>query len=218
MLLLAVDVETSGPCVKKNFMIELGAALVDLDLYDPADPTASVVARFGSYIKRPLGGEWDNKCLKEFWMNHKMVHPDKFKEVQTVIKNPETPTEDLVGYNFIAWLESQGCRGSRPFTLVTDNPAFDFVWLQRILPPGEPLLYLSGGYGSDPIDTNSFYAGFLGMPAGDPGSVSSRMRVNFKHIPRGTPHVAADDAAHMAMMLAHASKIMLSASSHAAAA
>ncbi len=209
--ILSVDFEAAGGCPKLNFATSVGLALIDVSRYTVRDPRASVVGLFTSHIRRPEGKIWDERCVRDFWSNPKMVDPKVYASTLQFVEDPNTPSVEKVGLDMVRWLGEMGCRATppavvvRPMSIASDNPAFDFMWWQELLPPGVTLPYLSGSYAWDPIDINSFYAGYLHLPVDSSASVSGIMAAELAHIPRGQAHDALDDAMHMGMGLAHVS-------------
>ncbi len=196
MFVVAVDVETSGPCPKSNFLIEIGLCCVDTSKYNPEQPTECVVSEFSSYVRKPVDREWQPQCVEQFWSKN----PELFDRARLTIKSPETPTQDEVGESCVAWIASLP-PGTK--ILVTDMAAFDFIWLQHLLPPGVTLLYLFGKYEMDPVDVTSFYSGLMRKPLGSTHSVSALTTDMFNRIPKGSAHRAVDDARYIALGAAH---------------
>ncbi len=196
MFVLAIDIEAAGGCPKENWATQLGAACIDLSKYDPTDPTKCLVSTFNSYIRCPEGRIWEERCVREFWAKHPEVY------AKTIEECAKAPSVAEVMISFLAWIDAL----PRPIVLATDCPAFDFIWLQELLPPGKKLLYLFGDYDTDPIDLHSYMQGFFHKGL-EVTSVRDLKRHLFQHL-SSMPHDAVKDAEIIAYKVAHVSSLL----------
>jgi len=149
--LLGIDVESTGGCLKTNFMPRFGAALVDIE-------TLETVQRFSTFVKPPTPAHtWEKRCLDEFW-----TKPDMMPKYQEILHNMNcvtTPTPDEAGVLFMEWINILvGKYGQDSMMVVSDTAGYDYAWLQSILPAGMSMLYLFGHY-VPTFAASNFYGG-----------------------------------------------------------
>lgn len=147
---LAIDVETSGQCLKRNFMPCLGAALIEVS-------SCTEKSRFLTYIQQPEDSEWEQRALDEFWLKPENIA--HHHEILKILKSSETPTREAAMAAFLSWVRSVCDQyGAENITCISDTAGFDYSWLSRYLPDGLSPNYLFGSY-QPWRDVSSFHMG-----------------------------------------------------------
>lgn len=197
--LLGLDVEASGMGLIRNFLIQIGLALVEVE-------TGKLVAQFQSYVRQPPGTDWEPRCVAEFWSKHPALFERARAEVQ------DAPPAGDVSQTLLDWVREH-VKDPEHTHLVVDTPGFDLAWLDVLL-GDRSHLYLFERDGKpmyqDVLDVSSWYLG-LGREC-DPGASSKKTSLRAlgeTHEPvLGVVHThsAADDAAHTATRAAWAMK------------
>jgi hypothetical protein len=140
--LLAIDVETSGMGLRSNFLIQIGAALIDYN-------TGTRVDGFSSYLQQPENTIWEPRCVEEFWSKHPVVWKTAQEGIATA-----SPSF-IVRQNFIDWV-TNACK-DRNVQIIFDTAGFDQAWMDYFL--GDvSCLYITGKY-RQPIDFSSYLCG-----------------------------------------------------------
>lgn len=114
--ILAIDVETTGSDLTKNAMIMLGATLMGLDKKE--------ITSFSNCLKIPKGRGINKVCKREFWDHHK----DLFNKIVKMSIKPG----DVMN-RFSKWLDQIDCKYGRAVVVVSNNPGFDFAWVNLYL-------------------------------------------------------------------------------------
>ncbi len=205
MLIVAIDFECAGACPKLHFATQFAAVCFDTAKYDgERDPAEFVVSTFSSYVAKPEGRVWEERCVREFWQKHPMVYAKTLLEIETA------PSLEKVGTDFVEWVKTL----PKPFVLATDCAAFDFVWLSYLLPPGVTVFMLSGvsesaprgAYDTDPIELHSYFQGVMQKPL-FASYTTEEKHAAFGHI-TPMPHDAAGDALVVAQKVASVSAMI----------
>lgn len=201
MRIFAIDLETSGQCTKTNFVIQIGACCIDDDKYWEGNPEACVVSRFSTYLPCPVGREWEPRCVEEFWSKH--------PETLARANNGVFEAKDDGVSRFLAWVKEHQDPDAAKNLLVSDNAAFDMVFLASVLPPGRSLLYLFGAYKNSPIDTHSFSLGVANRDVGmngcndaDAGALQN-LKTVFPAFKTNHDHDAGNDAVVVGLKFVH---------------
>ncbi len=103
---IVVDTEASGPCPMKGDVISIGAVVVEPGL----------ARGFRSPDMRPMFDAYNDGAYKSIDM--------------TRAEHLAAPASYDEGFAlFGAWIEGLGCPAAERITLVSDNPAFDWQWI-----------------------------------------------------------------------------------------
>ena len=206
MLIFAVDIEASGQHPKNNFATQVGMACIDVSKYDPLNVKECIVSTFSTYLRQPEGTEWEARCVSEFWKKNPIIYEET---TQGIVDAPENGIEQLLN-----WINEHKDANPENNVLITDNSAFDFVFLSKILENHcqRSLLYLFGAYENTPIDVSSFYLGLSKRNIHKNGTWSSLKSAcaslnttlpSFKEMLELTPHDAGSDALIIALNYTH---------------
>ncbi len=152
MRIFAVDIEASGQFPGENFVTQVGFCCVESNNYNPDDIRSSIVSTFSTYLPQPEGTNWEERSINEFWLKN----PKIYEETLAGIKNA-----GYEGINrLLSWIDEHKDPNPDQNLLITDNSAFDFIFLAKILENRHrSLLYLFGAYEQTPIDVSSYYLG-----------------------------------------------------------
>lgn len=203
MRIFAIDLEAAGQCPKENFVTQIGACCIDSSKYDPEEPLSCVVSKFSTYLRQPEGRVWEERCVKEFWEKH----PEQWEITKRGVLDAPA---DAVG-NFLKWVKENQDPDAAKNVLVCDNGAFDFAFLQSVLPPGRALLYLFGDYENSPIDSHSYSLGAAernvashadGCNRADKGALK-RLKTEFPKFGVEHDHDAGNDAVVVGLKFTH---------------
>lgn len=152
MRIFAVDIEASGQFPAENFVTQIGMCCVESTLFDPANVKASIVSTFSTYLPQPEGKGWEERSVNEFWLKNPVIYDETLAGIKTA------GNEGIV--RMLAWIDEHKDPNPEQNLLISDNSAFDFVFLSKVLEPyHRSLLYLFGAYEQTPIDVSSFYLG-----------------------------------------------------------
>lgn len=113
---LGMDVETTGQHLATNAMIAMAFSILDSD--------ANVVDEFKVCMLLPPGTGWEERCKREFWMQH--------SELLERISEQAIPPGDAMNY-FVIWLDDMDIKYGKNLTILTDNPQFDVAWVNLYL-------------------------------------------------------------------------------------
>jgi len=202
MRVFAIDLEATGQCTKTNFVTQIGACCIDSAKYDPLNTGACIVSRFSTYLQQPAGRGWEERCVSEFWAKH----PEQWEKTKRGVA--EAPADGVE--RFLAWIKETQDPDAAKNVLVCDNSAYDFVFLDSVLPPGRSLLYLFGDYENSPMDTHSYSLGVAernialgeGCNKADKGALA-RLNTVFPTFPVEHDHDAGNDAQVINLKFAH---------------
>jgi hypothetical protein len=111
---LAVDIEASGPSLKKNGIVSIGASILDA--------FSNEKDSFQINLSLPEGKEYEENCLNEFWLKNIQA----YNFVQTNATNPKIAMQEFV--NFI-----DNAERFENLKIVSDNPSFDIAWLNHYI-------------------------------------------------------------------------------------
>ncbi len=144
-LLVAIDIETSGPSVMRNDMVSFAAVAVRY-------PSGIEVASYEAYIL-PITGEirYNERTLNEFWLKN----PLAWESMLNGIKNKGVPASKAM-QGFVDWI-----RGLHVIPLIIfDTVGFDAGFINRYLEfsNAESIDYITGEY-IPCFDTSSYHRG-----------------------------------------------------------
>lgn len=110
---VAIDIETSGPYMRKNALLAFGVCVMRRD-------TGEVLMKKGYYLGVEQGTVYDPVTWESFWSKNL----DVLREIDAKAKTSSPAT---VMYQFAEDIDAFGT--SDNLTLVSDNPAYDIPWL-----------------------------------------------------------------------------------------
>ncbi len=103
---IIVDTEASGPCIMKGDVISIGAVVAEKDL----------ARGFRTPNMRPMFDEYNESAYKSIGMTRE--------------EHLAAPASYLEGFTlFMGWIDGLGCPVGERLTLISDNPAFDWQWV-----------------------------------------------------------------------------------------
>jgi hypothetical protein len=147
-MVLAIDIETSGPSLLKNGILSIGYCL--------GTTTGSVVHKKRIDVRLEPHHEFDPLCLAEFW------EKEGPKQVlHTIQQAPWSPAEAIRA--FVADLDAYDTQYR--LTVLSDNPAFDFYFLSyymEVYLGRKSLQYKHGLTYRSVVDSASLARGRLG--------------------------------------------------------
>lgn len=144
---LAFDIEATGQLADTHWPCQVGAAVLKLDARGN-----ETTLGFGSYIRKPASRTWEERCVREFWSKH----PELYKNA--LLSQTTAPDAAAVARSFVDWCK-EVLSDVDELVVVSDNVAFDTMWLNWLLNHiGVSAFYAFGGY-RDIVDTYSFYRG-----------------------------------------------------------
>jgi DNA polymerase III alpha subunit (gram-positive type) len=110
-VVIALDVETSGPNFTTNSLISIGVSVQDMEMNEIASFQRNLAIEEGRYF--------DERCLNDFWRKH----DEAFRFVTSNTSDPKVVMEDLSA--FVSDIETTypSC------VIVSDNPSFDIAWI-----------------------------------------------------------------------------------------
>ena len=168
MKLLVLDIETSGPHMLYNFIVSIGACVVDIK-------TEQVLVEhdFEIYLKQPADRCFDKQCFDEFW-NKPFKHGEKMTRLE---KSNERGTEIgmLMPHDAMYMFAHYVSRVFKTFKheevhIITDTAGFDIGWLNYYLNMYFPRnrlftsLETASGHYIAPRDMTSYNLGLLQRP------------------------------------------------------
>ena len=196
--ILALDVEASGMGLRSNFLVQMGLALISVEL-------GEVVRRFSSYVRQPAGTTWEPRCVDEFWAKH----PEAWERAKLALLT--APEESVVRERLLEWLAGMPA-GTR---LVTDTPGYDVAWLDYLLYDRSHMYLFTGKESGKPeyndvLDASSWCIGLAWKSDPDLSWKKCALRVAGDHDMTALPvfpgvehdHDAANDAAHTGLLVA----------------
>ncbi len=163
---IALDVETTGPCMTKHAMTEFGAVAIALEDHSER----RVLAHFEGHMKIPEGCKFEALCEKEFWDVHKP------EEKQRALACQAEPAD--VMHSFIDWVRTVKDRyangEARQVRFLCDAAYFDAGWISHYLTkyanhnPLHTFFSEPGKSRFKPvIDTNAFFRGVARIDLND---------------------------------------------------
>jgi inhibitor of KinA sporulation pathway (predicted exonuclease) len=184
--ILAVDVESAGKGIRANFLIQVGLALVDRS-------SKTILASFSSYVRKPIGCDWEKRCVDEFWSKH----PELWEQAK--IECETAPPLDIVA-GMVKDFIRKHVEDPEHTTLVYDTAGYDAAWFHYLLGDDDDH-YILGKY-RDSIDVSSFYLG-IARSTDSQGSSKAAVQValgfKFPEWPVQHTHRAEEDAAVIAL-------------------
>lgn len=159
--LLGIDVETSGPDMIRNFLVAIGACVVQVD----GNRVCDEEDKFLVYLQPPPGTGWDPVCLADFW-NSPRKSIDGKTQLQLLYESYAhhvtwSPKDAM--NRFASWLHAMSFKYPR-MVLITDTAGYDVAWLDYALQrfahqkPFPSLAYCTGAYRTI-RDVSSWYRG-----------------------------------------------------------
>lgn len=128
---IAVDVETSGPNLKKNFMPEFSASFLKIGQKTP-------IGTFYRLLKQPEGREWSQKTLAEFWNKPDAENNNIPPIIGFLEREQREEKVDLAEAMdaFVDWIrecqkEVEAAKGL--LLIITDTSGFDVKWIDYYL-------------------------------------------------------------------------------------
>lgn len=152
---LVIDVETSGPNPRYNFMMQFAFVLADLS-------TNRIICSYSDYMpysETVLGKKWDRDA-EAFWSSPRLVQM-KFKILDGMRQQRKTLSQ--VSIEISEWL-MRVHEMYKDITIFSDNPSFDIPWIHAYVKEGVFLNTLCGHY-KHVIDFKSWC---LGVSRTDP--------------------------------------------------
>ena len=152
--MLGIDVESTGQCMRTNFMPRFGAALVCIE-------SGATLEKFSTFVLPPTREHvWEPRCLSEFWLTPSVRprYDEILKALTTDAEN--TPTLEKAGENFVEWIQELCTRyGSDTMMIVSDTAGYDYAWLQTAMPAGTSLQYVFNNVYRPTMAVSNFYGG-----------------------------------------------------------
>ena len=157
VIIIAFDVEASGGDMLKNAEVELGAVA-----YAAADTgERRILGSFETLLSIPKDREWEEDCVKEFWLNPENNLKEKKEQIDACTVESETAMRAFV--DFVDTVRAKLAGGNRRrVRFVTDNAAFDGAWVSLYLAMfanHSPLHTFFDSRYAPLIDTNAFARG-----------------------------------------------------------
>ena len=115
IVVMAFDLETSGPNFVNNGILSIGVSVQTTDMKE--------IASFQRNLKLESGMSFDKTCWEQFWSKQ----PAVYKFVTTDAVEPRVAMEELV--KFITDIETKYPQ----CFIVCDNPSFDIAWLNAYI-------------------------------------------------------------------------------------
>ena len=143
--ILAIDIETSGPSVKKNGILAIGICLGDL--------FGNVENKQRINVNLDKHHCFDEVCLSQFWNK-----PGPSQVLRIIQKDTLPPKEAM--QKFISIIDEYD--KTYKLSIISDNPTFDFYFLSFYMEhylDRKPLNYKLGTTYRQLIDTCSFARG-----------------------------------------------------------
>ena len=147
-MIVAVDIETSGPSVLRNGILAIGFCLGDMK--------GSVIQKKRIHVALDDHHTFDERCLTDFWDK-----PANKKVLETIQVNTSPPAKAI--REFVQAIDTFD--EHYQVSLVSDNPTFDFYFLNYYLDyylKRKPLNYMFGEIYRSLIDSKSFLRRYLG--------------------------------------------------------
>lgn len=114
-VIMALDVETSGPNFMRNGLVSIGVSVQDMEMRE--------ICSFQKNLTLEKEMCFDPKCWDDFWSKQ----PDAYSFVTSHASNPTVVMAELS--DFISMVET-----SYPQCfIVSDNPSFDIAWINSYL-------------------------------------------------------------------------------------
>jgi hypothetical protein len=145
--LLAIDIETSGGSILKNYILSIGWCLGDLN---------GKVIDCRRIDFQPIEGRiFDTFVYDSFWKGHSNI-------LNEILKNPKPPLQAIT--EFAAVLD--GFESLYDLRIITDNPAFDLYFISYYFEFFLSRLPITRKFGRNELyrpvfDTDSFHRGFI---------------------------------------------------------
>lgn len=114
-VIIAFDIETSGPHFDKNALLSIGVSVQNLNGVE--------IDSFQKNMTLPEGRVFDEKCYNEFWVKN----PEAYKFVTSETSQPKEVMRDFV--LFLANIE----RIYPDNFIVSNNSSFDVAWINLYL-------------------------------------------------------------------------------------
>lgn len=125
-IIVAVDLELSGPDVSRHFVVQVGMAAVRLDDDDGPTPVLS-----GSwFVHQPTNKSWDERTVREFWLVDGLGKQtlDRYSAPDAI----KMHAGDVIA-QLLQRFELLRCMGDEEIVLVGDCLTGDYVWLKYML-------------------------------------------------------------------------------------
>lgn len=159
---LAVDVETSGQDMQRNFLVCIGAAVVDAE----SNQVRERSDEFLVYLTPPRNKGWEPRCLRNFWCDERKAINGRTQ--YTLLEEawrqygayPPSEALDM----FVSYVQRMVKKYPRLIVL-TDTTGYDLAWLDYALQhfthhsrPFDSMAYCTGDYRT-PWNVTAFYRG-----------------------------------------------------------
>jgi len=147
-MVLAIDIETSGPRLSLNGIVSVGCCLGDL--------RGNTVAKNRFDFKLEKHQVFDSDCTRQFWSR---IGPKR--ALQTIQNSQISPKLATAG--FAALLDTYDT--DFDLTIITDNPGFDLYFLNYYFDKylgRKPINYKMGNKYRPIIDSTSYVKGAMG--------------------------------------------------------
>lgn len=161
-ILISIDVELSGPRIKKNGIVEIGACAYSLKTKENVDT-------FSILINLPMEHEFDEKTLKEFWDNKENIGYERLQKVKKFIMERGGYDPKFTMNKFVNWLKNifkQFANSNiNNIQIIVDTVSIECYWINSYIEEytKELPLHLLFGSFKDVIDTHSFTLGLCRM-------------------------------------------------------
>ena len=189
-IIVAIDVETSGPNFISNGLLSIGVTVQDWDMNELC------------YFQRNLALEdnlhFDTECLNNFWNLHKEAYD---------FATSNTIPPRLAMDEFVAFLYEVECKYSN-LIIISDNPSFDIGWINLYLSKYTKrysLNYSTSGIYRMIWDVGSIQkAWYILKYKKSFNSISSGYKNSFNFVsPYKRDHIALNDARNIAAFFSH---------------
>lgn len=120
MHLIFFDIETTGPSVEENAMVELGAVCVRIEDF-------TIINSFHQYLTVPEGKTWEKLCLEEFWNKSPRSRAHKAL-VQRQGRNPEDVMNE-----FVLWCQNNQVSTTDEIRFAGDAIYYDSTFVNAYL-------------------------------------------------------------------------------------
>jgi hypothetical protein len=218
---LSIDVESSGQDMLSNFVVAIGACVLEVArnlVVEPSEDTFLV------YLEPPPGTSWDAHCLSRFWNRSKHGEATPLQQLEEQRRQHGVWQAAHGIQQFVFWVRRMAFKYPN-LIVISDTASFDFAWIdfyiQRYSPQPRifPSLSYCTGHYRPPRDITSFFAG-LARTLPHPSMSAQRIaltalttleenpkarfpdfKVNHDHHPMHDAMLTAHQAAHLTNLL-----------------